>query len=293
MDEIDLVINNYTLEDLLNLFKLSYNFDKDDLKNAKRIALKMHPDKSKLPMKFFIFFKRAYKSLLSIYYFRRRKSDERNTTYNSEDYTEKEKAQLLHSLNGKSVGEFNQWFNEMFDKVKIKDDEDDHGYEEWYKNISENQESNEKVSLSEFANAFERKKEKCKSLVKYEGIKELDNQNNGYNLDRKAPTNYSSDIFSKLQYEDLKKAHTETVVPVTMEDFRNKEKFNSVDSYIQRREMQDTNPLSLQQANNYLKNRENIENKRSMQRAYSLMRRDEEVSKMNELWWKNFKLLKN
>ena len=36
----------------------------------------------------------------------------------------------------------------MFDKVKIKDDEDDHGYEEWYKNISENQESNEKVSLS-------------------------------------------------------------------------------------------------------------------------------------------------
>ena len=57
--------------------------------------------------------------------------------------------------------------------------------------------------------------------------------------------------------------------------------------------MQDTNPLSLQQANNYLKNRENIENKRSMQRAYSLMRRDEEVSKMNELWWKNFKLLKN
>ena len=126
----------------------------------------------------------------------------------------------------------------MFDKVKIKDDEDDHGYEEWYKNISENQESNEKVSLSEFANAFERKKEKCKSLVKYEGIKELNNQNNGYNLDRKAPPNYSSDIFSKLQYEDLKKAHTETVVPVTMEDFRNKEKFNSVDSYIQRREMQ-------------------------------------------------------
>ena len=37
MDEIDLDINNYTLEDLLNLFKLSYNFDKDDLKNAKEL----------------------------------------------------------------------------------------------------------------------------------------------------------------------------------------------------------------------------------------------------------------
>ena len=157
MDEIDLDINNYTLEDLLNLFKLSYNFDKDDLKNAKNCT-KNAPDKSKLPMNFFIFFKRDYKSLLSIYDFRRRKSDERNTTYDSEDYTEKEKAQLLHSLNGKSVGEFNQWFNEMFDKVKIKDDEDDHGYEEWYKNISENQESNEKVSLSEFTNALKGKR---------------------------------------------------------------------------------------------------------------------------------------
>ena len=60
-------------------------------------------------------------------------------------------------------------------------------------------------------------------MIKYEGIKELDNQNNGYNLDRR-----HQQIIHRMylvdEYEDLKKAHTETVVS-TMEDFRNKEKF--------------------------------------------------------------------
>ena len=38
-------------------------------------------------------------------------------------------------------------------------------------------------------------------------------------------------IFSNLLYEDLKKAHTETVVPVTMEDYLVKPKFESVELY--------------------------------------------------------------
>ena len=36
MSGFDLNINNYTLEDLLNLFRLDYNFTIDDLKNAKK-----------------------------------------------------------------------------------------------------------------------------------------------------------------------------------------------------------------------------------------------------------------
>ena len=43
--------------------------------------------------------------------------------------------------------------------------------------------------------------------------------NNGYDLDRNKPSSYSSGMFSKLAYEDLKKAHTETVVPVTHDDY--------------------------------------------------------------------------
>ena len=47
--EIDLNIENYDLEDLLNLFQLNYSFNIDDLKKrSKKMVLKLHPDKSGL-----------------------------------------------------------------------------------------------------------------------------------------------------------------------------------------------------------------------------------------------------
>ena len=37
---VDLDINNYNLEDILNLFKIPVNFDEQDLKRAKQVVLK-------------------------------------------------------------------------------------------------------------------------------------------------------------------------------------------------------------------------------------------------------------
>ncbi len=59
MDNIDLNLENYNLTDLLNLFKLDIYFKEEDLKTAKTMALKTHPDKSRLDQKFFVFFMRA------------------------------------------------------------------------------------------------------------------------------------------------------------------------------------------------------------------------------------------
>ena len=109
----------------------------------------------------------------------------------------------------------------------------------------------------------------------------------------KKDLSYSSNIFSKLPYEDLKKAHTETVVPVTLDDFNNKQQFSSVNQFIQYRDGQDTTPLSLQQSQQYLQQRDNTENKISMQRAFSLIKRDIEVEKSNQQWWSNLRTLKN
>ena len=55
-ETIDLNIDNYALADLLSLFKLDYNFNTDDLKQAKKIVLMTHPDKSKLDKQYFLFF---------------------------------------------------------------------------------------------------------------------------------------------------------------------------------------------------------------------------------------------
>ena len=69
MEALDLDIENYDLEDILNLFKLTYHFDEGELKGAYRIVLKTHPDKSGLEKDVFLFFKQAYSVLKKIYYF--------------------------------------------------------------------------------------------------------------------------------------------------------------------------------------------------------------------------------
>ena len=68
--ELDLDISNYELKDIYNLFNIKNNsLTTEAMKDAKHIVLKMHPDKSKLDSKYFLFFSAAYKKLYSIYEF--------------------------------------------------------------------------------------------------------------------------------------------------------------------------------------------------------------------------------
>ena len=201
MNDLDLDITSYDLDDLLNLFKLSYNFDENQLKKSKMIALKTHPDKSGLNIEYFLFFMDAYKALAKVYYFRTKRKDT-NFSNKYENEIDDDKYKLLKSLDGKSAKEFNEWFNKMFDKVKINDEEMDFGYEKWYRENEEVKQN--KVSLSEFGREFEKRKKECKKIIVHRGVRELKNES-GYNLTRDRPVEYSSDIFSKLPFEDLKK----------------------------------------------------------------------------------------
>ena len=74
MENLDLNIHNYDLNDLLNLFKLPFHFNEQHLKDAKKIVLKTHPDKSRLEPKYFLFFSKAYKRLFGIYEFQNKTS---------------------------------------------------------------------------------------------------------------------------------------------------------------------------------------------------------------------------
>ena len=56
MENFDLNLDNYGLDDLLTLFHVNYNLDENEMKKAKLIALKTHPDKSGLPKEVFMFF---------------------------------------------------------------------------------------------------------------------------------------------------------------------------------------------------------------------------------------------
>lgn len=69
--KLDLDINNYSMDDIYNLFNIrnKASLTMDVMKEAKKTVLKMHPDKSKMEAKYFLFFSSAYKMLYSIYEF--------------------------------------------------------------------------------------------------------------------------------------------------------------------------------------------------------------------------------
>ena len=152
MNNLDLNIDNYNLNDLLNLFKLNYDFSKDELKKAKKIVMKVHPDKSNLDKKYFIFFTKAFKIIYSIYEFRNQSCINRPKSYIVDKDEEKE---LLLKDISKSKN-FNKIFNELFEKNYINDDEIKNGYGDWLKN---NNEQNLDINnVNDLHNEFEKKK---------------------------------------------------------------------------------------------------------------------------------------
>ena len=168
MSDHDLEIDNYDLEDLLGLLKLNYNFDESDLKAAWKRCLKTHPDKSGLEPKYFIFYKKAFKVISEIFHFRSRRKD-MNTEYIVEENESERK--LLDPIQ-KNKEKFNKWFNEMFDKIRVADNEQDNGYEEWFRSGSESVEK-ERIPLSQFEKEFYKRKKESGMLVKHRGIMEF------------------------------------------------------------------------------------------------------------------------
>ena len=65
--DIDLNEDNYDYQELLDLFNLQSNFTYEDLKIAKKKVLMLHPDKSFLDKKYFIFFLKMYEKIKQIY----------------------------------------------------------------------------------------------------------------------------------------------------------------------------------------------------------------------------------
>ena len=285
MEGLDLNIENYELTDLLALFKIDFEFNADDLKRVKKTVMQTHPDKSGLDKTYFLFFTSAYKIIFSIHEFRNKSSKNQSTEYTVEKDEEKEL--LLKKLKNKP--NFNKLFNELFEKHKITDEETANGYGDWMKS-DENMDSRT-TTMSQMNATFEQKKREVKELVPFQEIEEAGGTVSHFDLTRDKPTYYSSAVFSNLQYEDLKKAHVESVIPVTQEDYLSRPKFKSVLEMQEHPDYKDTTPLSLSQANDYLKQRESFQAKNDVQRAYKLAKQDEVARKANQGWMSGFKQL--
>ena len=91
----------------------------------------------------------------------------------------------------------------------------------------------------------------------------------------------------------MKKAHTETVVPVTMEDYLAKPRFENVESYVRYRETNRPDMVSLNQSRQMLKDRNIRNDKINTERAFRLIKRDEEMARSNNKWWANLRQIKD
>lgn len=282
---LDLNIDNYDLQDLLNLFKLNHDFTRDDMRNAKKTVMKTHPDKSGMDKKYFLFFSSAYKIIYAIHEFRD-KSRNRSTEYSIEKDEEKE--MIIASIKGKS--DFNKLFNQLFEKHQIKDEATKAGYGDWLK--SNDDIDSRTTTMSQMNEKFEQKKEEVRALTIRKDVEDM-TDNDHYDLTGDKPESYSAALFSTLQFEDLKKAHVETVIPVTQRDFDERPKFANVQDMRLHRDTQDTKPLSLSQAKNYLDQRKEMENKTDVRRAFKLAKQDEASRKANNAWMSGFKQLAN
>ena len=146
---MDLNIDNYDLNDILKLFHIPIAFNADHLKSAKKVVLKMHPDKSKLDKEYFLFFTKAYRIIYQIYTMRHESAQgyghvqeyseliapegccadrlHGETTGDLESVAQSEK------LSRMTPSEFNTWFNTVFEKYVPRNSEEDEGYETWFR----------------------------------------------------------------------------------------------------------------------------------------------------------------
>ena len=329
LENMDLDINNYELNDILRLFKLPVMFDDKHLKQAKITVLQMHPDKSKLPKEYFLFFTKAYKILYEIYKVRfpdakKYKEDKfsytavidrelnqskSKTAHNVEDReyhkTEEEAYKKIQKMDSTK---FNTWFNDKFEKFRLHDEEQDNGYEEWFRGISKEGSADENESdVQEMGGSWaernaqiERKKAELRNkmaLIQHTEIQTANSSGGGggyYGLGREAPQEYSSGLFSSLQYEDLKKAHTETVIPVTAEDYDNRRKYTSTNEMQMFRDIERTNYNYSKEFHTTQLDRETaLQVEQDMQRAYRLAKQDEIVRDINKRFNSEFHQLTN
>ena len=300
---MDLNIENYDLDDILKLFKISKNFTEEDLKSAKKIVLKTHPDKSGLPPEYFRFYSQAYKKVYFIWKFKSSTKDNNLKTYEEIASDEKighfsnhKKDKLSDFLSSNHLKEgknFNKWFNEQFEKNKIQSEEETNGYGEWLKS-NEDVDDEKRISYTLMGEEIEKKKQQVRSLVVHKGIDEFYSGFSGAsNLTGDNPECFGSDLFSSLQYEDLRKAHIESVIPVTMDDYNNVKKFKNLNEYNNYRNSQDIVPLSELQAAEYLNNKNKYEEIQTTNRAYKLAQQLEESNKKQKEFWGSIMKIKN
>ena len=306
--EPDLDINNYGLEDTLKLFDLNSNFNENDLRRAKKKVLMMHPDKSNLDPKYFLFYSKAYKVVYSVHEFNNRSAKSGSATTDEYDVLvgkEETKRQALDTFfhankKLKDSGKFNDWFNKEFAKQKVSTESEEKGYGEWLQTDEGIMGAGEAGSMADMHEQFNARKQEVRSLVQYQNMEYMPStstSNSGYAVrlgsDIGGTFSGGSGGGAGMGYQDLREAYTQTLIPVTEQDYVNRQKFRNVEEYTRYRDQQDTNPLSELDARRLLQEEEKRDEEVSTRRAFELAKQTEVAKAKNTHFWAGIMKIEN
>ena len=297
----NLDIQTYSLEELLSLFGLTaYNISTNDLRQAKKRVLMLHPDKSKLDSKYFLFYKKAFDVIVQFYDNQNRQHkqvDGKELVYQpNEDNDNSTSDNINKQINEISNSDFQDKFNRLFESNNMGN-RPDTTQNEWFK-----QEDNEfnipegKISKSEMGDAFNRVKQQSNSVIKYNGVQEMLHTTSAGNssLYEDNDQYVSCDPFGKLQYDDLRKVHRDqTVLAVSERDFDQSKTYKSVDEFNRARSQYSYDPLEKEKATTMLQEQERVMNEQMMKKEYKSKLQTQQYAEKNKTVLASFLQLKN
>jgi hypothetical protein len=293
--ELDFDLKNYNLDDLYKLFKLDPNapLNADTLRAAKRILVYTHPDKSGLPPHYFQFFSKAYMMLAEMEGItnnikKRERTDkyvDDINNYSNEIHNSiKETHANTNAANKRTtiMKEFNARFEEI--NRDMLPQNDIRGYDKWlrHENPEENIQNHKELYTKRKQElreqyALSTNKIQPPSFYSSSGSSLLDQSND-----------YTSGVFDTMHYTDLKKSYTETIIPVSEDDYNQMPSYSNIDEYKRAREFNTKNPNLYKDHENILMSQEEEERKMSNYRAYELARQLEASEEKNRMFASQF-----
>ena len=293
----------YSLDELLGLFNLNYQISIDDLKRAKKVVLKTHPDKSKLPPEYFLFYKKAFDIIVQ-YYENQTKQNKvvptEETKYEPIKVNELNKSttkRVTATINEMSQRDFQNTFNRLFDENMS--DKPDSTRNEWFSKDEPAHQIDETVSANNMGRIFEKMKESNanNALSRYRGVENMVvNSGNGSRIydDEEDDQYVSCDPFSKLKYDDLRKVHKDqTVFAVSEGDFNKVKQYSSVDHFMNERGKQSLTPLDKSAAENMLSLQEKQYREQLMKKEHAAKLQTMQYEEKNKSVLSSFLQLRN
>jgi len=247
-------IEECTLDDLFGLFEIE-ELTPDELKQAKKKVLMLHPDKNihKDTSNYYEYFKEAYHKLEHVYEFiNRHQKEVVSKTYQTEELGQRGFYEYCQQK-GLKERELNTLFNEVFDNVYIPDKE---GYGDWLKT---------EEGLYDKSD-LEGSRKKAMSLVV---------------VDKELKT------LQEVDDKDIKNAYVQSILPIDAEKvYQQTPHFKSVEEY-QRHRAKVAEPVSKKVAERMLEEKEHAEYKTSLHLSYELLKKTEsQAHKMKDYYSK-------